>query len=177
MTKYIAFLRGINVGNIRIKMPDLKSAFESWDFREVKTYLQTGNVVFNSDKTILEIKLQLEKGLTETFHYKAHVLLYEFDELAAIIARYPMQRDENHHAYVVFIDNAEMLQELNNTAEEIEKEFDNIKLGNKVLYWKVKKGESLEAPLPTIFAKAKYKSSVTTRNLNTLEKMIVSSHK
>jgi uncharacterized protein (DUF1697 family) len=45
MTKYIAFLRGINVGNIRIKMADLKAMFEGLGFQEVKTYLQTGNVV------------------------------------------------------------------------------------------------------------------------------------
>ena len=46
MKKYIAFLRGINVRNIRFKMPDLKPAFKTLDFEQVKTYLQTGNVVF-----------------------------------------------------------------------------------------------------------------------------------
>ncbi|MBC7409221.1 MAG: DUF1697 domain-containing protein [Arcicella sp.] len=46
MKKYIAFLGGINVRNIRFKMPDLKPAFKTLDFEQVKTYLQTGNVVF-----------------------------------------------------------------------------------------------------------------------------------
>ncbi|WP_394993096.1 DUF1697 domain-containing protein [Emticicia sp.] len=55
MKKYIAFLRGINVGNIRIKMPDLKTAFEKMGFQNVATYLQTGNVVFDSEKSITEI--------------------------------------------------------------------------------------------------------------------------
>lgn len=52
MKKYIAFRRGINVGNIRIKMPDLTLAFKNMGFGAVKTYLQTGNVVFESDKTM-----------------------------------------------------------------------------------------------------------------------------
>jgi uncharacterized protein (DUF1697 family) len=79
MKKYIAFLRGINVGNIRIKMPDLKNAFQDMGFQNAATYLQTGNVAFDSEKNISEIKSILEKGLSETFHYQAFVLLYEFD--------------------------------------------------------------------------------------------------
>ena len=54
MKKYIAFLRGINVGNISIKMSDLTLAFEKIGFETVKTYLQTGKVVFESDKTIAD---------------------------------------------------------------------------------------------------------------------------
>ena len=71
MKKYIAFLRGINVGNIRIRMTDLKAAFEQMGFSDVKTYLQTGNVVFESDKTLVDIKSILEKGLSNTFKYDA----------------------------------------------------------------------------------------------------------
>ena len=172
MTKYIAFLRGINVGNIRIKMPDLKAAFETLGFRNVKTYLQTGNVVFESDKTLSEIKPVLEKKLSETFDYKAYVLLYEFDVLPEIIAHYPMERVEMHHAYVVFIDNTAVFEDLKTLAQGVGEESDSIKAGNQVLYWKVKQGESLDTPFAKILAKAKYKSCATVRNINTLEKMI-----
>ena len=103
MKKYIAFLRGINVGNIRIKMTDLKAAFEQMGFSDVKTYLQTGNVVFESDKTLSDIKLALEQGLSKTFKYEAYVLVYPFDVLSEIIAQYPMERIETHHAYIIFI--------------------------------------------------------------------------
>ena len=50
MKKQIALLRGINVGNIRIKMPDLKLTFETLNFQQVRTYLQTGNVVLSRIK-------------------------------------------------------------------------------------------------------------------------------
>ena len=103
MKKYIAFLRGINVGKIRIKMPDLKLAFENLDFQQVKSYLQTGNVVFESDKTNEIIKSLLEKKLSDTFHYEAHVLLYNFDFLVQTVAQYPFERDESHHAYIILL--------------------------------------------------------------------------
>lgn len=169
MKKYIAFLRGINVGNIRIKMPDLKKAFENMGFQNPVTYLQTGNVVFESEKNISEIKVILEKGLSETFHYQAFVLLYDFDVLAEIIAKYPFEKDESNHAYVIFVESEAVFEELATIAESVDEE---IARGNAVLYWKVPKGESLNTPFSKITARAKYKSSTTVRNINTLEKML-----
>lgn len=169
MKKYIAFLRGINVGNIQIKMPDLQNAFHSMGFENAETFLQTGNVVFESEKSISEIKVTLEKGLSETFHYQAFVLLYEFTALADIIKKYPFEKDENNHAYVIFVEGEVILKELMAIADGIEEE---IVEGNTVLYWKVPKGESLTTPFAKITAKAKYKSTTTVRNINTLEKML-----
>ena len=172
MAKYIAFLRGINVGKIRIKMPALKLAFEKMGCRDVRTFLQTGNVVFLSDKTLDDLKTQLEKGLSEAFQYEAYVLLYAFGSLSSIIAHYPMERDETHHAYVVFIDKKAVFEELKTLALGLVGESDCINFGDGVLYWKVPIGQSLDTPFSKTVAKTKYKSSVTVRNLNTLEKMV-----
>lgn len=172
MSKYIAFLRGINVGNIRIKMTDLKAAFERMDCTGVATYLQTGNVVFNSEKDLNELKPLIEKGLTDKFNYKAYVLLYPFDSLSEIIAQYPFEQVETHHAYVIFVENKPAFDELKTLAEGLADESKVIAFGQSVIYWKVKVGETLNTPFAKIIAKAKYKSSVTVRNINTLEKMI-----
>lgn len=169
MNKYIAFLRGINVGNIRIKMSDLKNAFHSLGFQKAETYLQTGNVVFESEKNISEIKVILEKGLSEIFHYQAFVLLYDFDVLAEIVANYPFEKEETNHAYIIFVESESVFEELAAISEILEEE---ITKGNAVLYWKVPKGESLNTPFSKITAKAKYKSTTTVRNINTLEKML-----
>jgi uncharacterized protein (DUF1697 family) len=172
MTKYIAFLRGINVGNIRIKMTDLKAAFESMNCAEVSTYLQTGNVVFNSEKTTNDIKTTLEKGLSETFKYAAYVLIYPFDSLTDIIAQCPFEPTETHHAYVIFIDNAAIFDELWTISKGIGDESRWVNAGNSVLYWRVEIGQTLHTDFAKIIAKVKYKKSVTVRNINTLEKMV-----
>ncbi len=169
MKKYIAFLRGINVGNIRIKMPDLKKAFQEMALQNATTFLQTGNVVFESNKNISEIKVILEKGLSETFHYQAFVLLYDFDILVEIVAKYPFQKDEGNHAYVIFVESESVFEELATIAESVN---EDIAKGDTVLYWKVPKGESLTTPFSKITSKAKYKCSTTVRNINTLEKIL-----
>jgi uncharacterized protein (DUF1697 family) len=169
MPKQIAFLRGINVGNIRIKMPDLKVAFEKLGYRDVKTYLQTGNVVFDSDYPIEEIKAILEAHLSQTFHYEAFVLLYNFELLPGIIANYPFEREEGYHAYVIFVDDQAMLSELTTIATNLN---ETTKTSNNVLYWKVSRGQSTDSPFAKILAKTKYKAHTTVRNVNTLEKMV-----
>ena len=60
MTKYVALLRGINVGGKNmIKMPELKQAFISIGMQGVSTYIQSGNVLFSSDKGEKELKPEL----------------------------------------------------------------------------------------------------------------------
>jgi uncharacterized protein (DUF1697 family) len=173
MNKYIAFLRGINVGNIRIKMTDLKASFEQMDCTNVSTFLQTGNVVFDAKKDIQDLKIILEKGLSETFNYKAYVLIYPFENLSYIIEKYPFEKEENYHAYVIFVENEAIFKELEAISMTLETESAHIKTGsNQVLYWKVKEGETLHTPFAKIIAKAKYKTTTTVRNINTLEKMI-----
>jgi uncharacterized protein (DUF1697 family) len=172
MSKYIAFLRGINVGNIRIKMIDLKAAFETMGFTDVSTYLQTGNVVFQSDKTLEAIKPILEKGLSHTFIYDAYVLLYPFEVLTAIITACPFSPSATHHNYVMFISNPAIFEELFTLSRGLGEEAKLIEAGEGVLYWQVEIGKSLDTPFSKLTAKAKYKSSVTVRNINTLEKMI-----
>lgn len=171
MQKYTAFLRGINVGKIRIKMADLRAAFENMNCEEVKTFLQSGNVVFNSDKNRTELKSILEKGLAETFNYEAYVLLYKYEELSSFISNYPMEREEGWHAYIVFVEGNSVFAELKNMAKEMGEEKNRMGIGDGIIYWKVKKGQSLETPFSKLLAKKKYKSCTTVRNLNTLERM------
>lgn len=172
MAKYIAFLRGINVGKIRIKMTDLKAAFEKMDCQDVRTFLQTGNVVFLSDKNIGELKILLKQGLSTTFNYQAYVLLYEFDSLESVIQNYPFERDDEHHAYIAFVENNAALKEIENGSKDLDSNIDLVKICDGVIYWKVKVGSTLDTPFSKILAKPKYKSCVTMRNLNTLEKMV-----
>jgi uncharacterized protein (DUF1697 family) len=172
MIPYIAFLRGINVGNIRIKMTDLKSAFEKMGCSDVKTYLQTGNVVFQSAEALPDIKIMLEQGLSATFDYEAYVLLYPFAVLTGIIDGYPLERVETHHAYVIFIENEAVYAQLATLAAEHTDAREQIIPGPGVLYWQVQRGDSTDTYFSKILAKAKYKSTTTVRNVNTLEKMV-----
>ena len=93
--KYLALLRGINVGgNNIIKMTDLKSCFEKLGFTDVLTYIQSGNVVFTSDiKDKTRLTKKIEHALTERFNYKALVVVITHRELKKVV-------DEAPHGFV-----------------------------------------------------------------------------
>src|SRR4051812_4287176 len=90
MSKYVAFLRGVNVGGRIIKMTDLKQVLETAGFKEVKTVLQSGNVIFESDKTDTDkLKQQMEQALTGAFEYPAKVQVLPLEKLSQIVAANP----------------------------------------------------------------------------------------
>jgi uncharacterized protein (DUF1697 family) len=91
MSRYVALLRGINVGgNNLIKMAALKASFETLGFRDVATYIQSGNVLFAaSEAGAAKLALRIEAALAATFGYEASVVLRSHKELQAIVARAP----------------------------------------------------------------------------------------
>jgi uncharacterized protein (DUF1697 family) len=91
MTIYTALLRGINVGGSNIiRMADLKGSFVDMGFRDVQTYIQSGNVVFRSaDEGAEELTDRIQQRLRNAFDYKLPVLLRDLTEMEAVVASAP----------------------------------------------------------------------------------------
>lgn len=91
MGRYVALLRGINVGgNNLIKMVALKTCFEAQGFRDVATYLHSGNVVFTaSGQGAAGLTERVEAALCATFKYPASVVLRSRKQIQDIVARAP----------------------------------------------------------------------------------------
>jgi|SRR5579884_2536688 len=89
--KYLALLRGINVGgNTKVEMAKLKECFEKLGFTEVKTLLNSGNVVFESPENSL-LKEKIEKQLEQTFGFYILVLIRTAEEIKKLIAKDPFK--------------------------------------------------------------------------------------
>lgn len=91
MDRYVAFLRGMNLGGRRIKNEELRRHFEEMGFEEVATFRASGNVVFSSPKREAEAKLarRVEAELDERLGYDVPVFLRSSEEVAAIAAQEP----------------------------------------------------------------------------------------
>jgi uncharacterized protein (DUF1697 family) len=170
MTRYVAFLRGVNVGGVNMKMAALANAFTEAGFSNVRTILASGNVLLDSDSDGDAVRCTAEQALRETFGYEAWVLVYEVTTVAAISANYPFEREvEDHHSYVTFVSDEAVLDELATlTAGPEEK----IRRGAGVIYWQVARNATLGSTIGKTMGKKRYKSSTTTRNLRTLEKVL-----
>lgn len=89
--KYVALLRGVNVGgNSLVKMADLKAAIEAAGFTDVSTYINSGNVIFSSDEID---KINLAKAITgiidKTFDLDVKTVVFSADDIAAVVKQMP----------------------------------------------------------------------------------------
>lgn len=175
MTHYAAFLRGVNVGGINLKMADVATALADAGLAEVRTVLATGNVTLDSPKGADAVRAIAEKALRERFGYDAWVLVYPIEKLQSIVEGYPFQPERDEcHSYVTFVSDDDVLDELARLAGEASSD-ERIQRGSDsagVIYWQVAKGSTLDSTVGKTMGKKKYKSSTTTRNLRTLAKVL-----
>lgn len=99
MAIQIALLRGINVGgNNKIKMAELKLMFEALGLSKVRTYIQSGNVLFESNEESEPLRIRIENEIEKTFGLRIRVILRTQADIERIIARLPFTEDEIREA-------------------------------------------------------------------------------
>jgi uncharacterized protein (DUF1697 family) len=89
--KQVALLRGINLGPTRrVPMADLRTLFEEAGYANVRTYVQSGNIVFSSDATPAALERECERLIAERFGFDVPVVVRTRDELARVVATNPL---------------------------------------------------------------------------------------
>jgi uncharacterized protein (DUF1697 family) len=170
----VAFLRGVNVNGVTVKMAELRAALTDVGLAGVRTVLATGNVVFEDDGAKPAArKKQIESCLRDTFGYDAWIVLLSATELTRIVEAFPFTRDDPAiHPYVVLGSDPKTLATLHTSAPDLDPEVEAIALGTGALYWRVPKGRSTDTPFAKLLAKKQFRESTTTRNLRTLTKVL-----
>ena len=173
-TRHVALLRGVNVNGITIKSAELKALFVELGFGAVRTVLASGNVLFDTDESDAgALRTRIEQALRKRFGYDAWIVLLAQKTVAGMAAGYPFERiDEERHPYLVFGSDPAMLDEVIEKAGTVDPKLERPKQGKGVLYWQCPRGESTDTPVARLLGKTRYKSSTTTRNLRTVEKLL-----
>ena len=170
---YVALLRGINVGGSNlIRMPALKACFETLGLCGVKTYIQSGNVLFTSGLRETALTRQIEKAIAATFACESRVFIRSLEEMRAIVAGAPPAfgtRPAEYRYDVIFL-----RQPL--TADEAMKSVpvnpgvDRVFAGDGVLYCSRLISKATESRLSRLTGKPVYQH-MTIRNWNTARKL------
>ena len=172
MTRYAAFLRGVNVGGVNMKMADVAAALTDAGFKDVKTILASGNMVLDGGASAANVRTKAEAALRDAFGYEAWVLVYDLETVRVVAEGYPFEAEvDGHHSYVTFVSDPTVLDELAALAADAGPE-EKIERGDGVLYWQVPRTSTLDSTIGKTMGKKRYKSSTTTRNLRTLAKVV-----
>ncbi len=175
MTKYISILRGINVsGQNKIKMDALKELYEDLHFTNVQTYIQSGNVVFQCDKSEQkDLALRISQLLQKKFGFDIPVIVLEISELKNIIGRNPYINDQSRdisHLHVTFLASRpdpidiKIIQQYKSPNEELT-------LTENAVYLYCPNGYG-RTKLTNTFLEKKLKTGATTRNWRTTTELL-----
>lgn len=171
-TEYVALLRGVNVGGVTVKMADLADVVRSLGYDDVRTVLASGNVRFSTDAGQADAKAALEAALRARFDYDAWVHVLPLAQLGDIVGAFPFERREGWHAYVVVVMDETTRAELLELGPELDADDEQLAPGDGVIYWSVERGHTLDSRFGKAQSKSKHKPWLTTRNLNTLDKLL-----
>lgn len=173
MPTFIALLRGINVGTAkRVAMADLREIVEDLGYDEVRTLLNSGNVVFQGKSTgTVRIASSIEKALAKQLRLSSKVTVVGADELAAIVKENPLHRvaKDPSRYHVAFAANATPLRKLATLAREDWKP-EALVVGKRAAYLWCPEG-MIKSALSKAVAKAAG-DTITTRNWGTVTKLV-----
>ncbi|MCG2419332.1 DUF1697 domain-containing protein [Aequorivita sp. F47161] len=170
MEIYIALLRGINVGgHKKLKMSDLKLLFEGLGFKDVVTYIQSGNVIFSAaeEKGLSE---KISNEITNKFGWEVPVLVKTADAIAKILADCPFEETKKTEAYYMLLASPPK-KELMVAVREINYPNEEFVLTQDCVYIYFGNGYG-RAKLNSNFFEKKLKVAATTRNYRTLAKLV-----
>ncbi|MGO4689593.1 DUF1697 domain-containing protein [Glaciibacter sp. 2TAF33] len=173
MTRFVALLRGVNVGGINLKMADVADAVTALGLSNVKTVLASGNLLFDSTDSSDALKQHVEQGLGERFGYDASVHILELDAIRRVVDDFPFDAErDGWHPYVVFVSDTGTATDLLALQDNLDEDSESIRRGDGVIYWTVERGSTLSSVFGKETGRARYKTSTTTRNLRTLQKLL-----
>ncbi|KRE23624.1 DUF1697 domain-containing protein [Agromyces sp. Soil535] len=175
MTDFIALLRGVNVGGITIRSPELRELFDGLGFDDVRTVLASGNVTFASAKRESDaaLKGRIERALRDRFGYDAWIILVTREELERAVEGFPFDADDaSRQPWVIFASEAGVVDELMRFADGADPDVDPLARGEGVVYWNPVKGTTVGTPFAKLLAKPRYKPVTTNRNLRTLRRVL-----
>jgi len=176
MQTFISILRGINVsGQKKILMTELKALYESLKLKDVTTYIQSGNVLFKSEKNLsdLELAAKIEKAIYKKYDFEVPVIIRNKDEIKKIISVNPFLKEENSEAkrlYITFLSQAPAKENIE-SIQGFDFSPDKFSIIGKEVYLYISNGYG-ETKLSNNFFEKKLKVNATTRNWNTVQKLL-----
>jgi len=176
MTKKIAILRGINVGGKRkILMADLRSLCEKLGMKEVQTYIQSGNVIFQADNSLSDTEWadKIAQAITKKYGFEVPVIVMPAKQLAKLVQQNPFYETEEtditrlHLTYL-----KEKPSKENRVATEAYNYEPDRFVINKQAVFIYCEGKYHKSKLTNTFFEKKLKVPATTRNWKTVLKLV-----
>ncbi|MDP9735996.1 DUF1697 domain-containing protein [Curtobacterium sp. 260] len=171
MARWVALLRGVNVNGITIRNAELAALFGGLGYTDVRTVLASGNVVFTAPGDASTVQTAVEQALRDRFGYDARIVLVPHERLTEVVDGFPFDSAPDRHDHVVFGSDDAALDGLV-VDLSLDDGVERVARGDGVVYWSCPKGSSTDTAFAKRAAAARFRRTTTTRNTNTLRKLL-----
>mgnify|MGYP000253524690 CR=1 FL=1 len=172
MNTYIALLKGINVGgHKKVPMAELRELLTKTGLQNIKTYIQTGNVIFQSSETNLQnLEKNIQKSITDHFGFEVSVLVITRKHLKRVFDDSPFVQEKKEKSYFSLLHNVPNSDLIKIASEKIY-EGEEYFIINDAIYFYCEKGYG-RAKFNINFFERKLNTFATARNYNTMLKLL-----
>lgn len=177
MNRYITLLRGINIsGKNKVPMAELKQGFEKLNYTEVKTYLNSGNVIFSSDEAdIIKITSQIEKMIKDQFGLDIPVFVISKENLEDILHHAPAwwgKESKEIYDNIIFIMPPVTFKNVYREVGEPKEDLEKIDNYNEVIFWSFSRKDYQKTNWWSKTASGNISTKLTIRTANTVRKIV-----
>ena len=172
MPRYAAFLRAVNVGGRVVKMDELKKLFEGLGLGEVRTFIASGNVVFESRAKPAALEPRLASALLRALGYEVPTFLRTGAELAAIAAHQPFdaKRRAGAHSIHVGLLHLPLAPAGRKALAALESPADAFEVDGREIWWMPSAGVG-QSKITNTLLERRLGVPVTFRNQNTMVRL------
>ncbi len=173
MARQIVFLRGINLrATRRIGMADLRELLESEGYEDVRTHLQSGNVLLSSTLSARRLETAVERSVEKRFGFDVRVLVRTFAELAKVVERDPLgEVAKDGSRYLVSFLSQKLPAKVARELESAEVAPEQVVVAGREIYsWHP--GGQQRSPLRKLMTDDRLGVVSTARNWNTVTKLL-----
>jgi uncharacterized protein (DUF1697 family) len=171
MPRYIALLRGVNLGGHTVKMVELKKLFEELGLKNVETLIASGNVIFESTaKSADVLEKKIAAHLEKSLGFPAMTFLRTDKELAAVLGHDVLDGAEAHSIYIGFMA-AKPSKESHAKLMSHRTKVDDFHVNGREVYWMCKTHMS-DSPFLRVGLEKALGVKVTVRNVTTIAKLV-----
>lgn len=177
MKRYIALLRGINIsGKNKVPMAELKQGFEQLNYKDVRTYLNSGNVIFSSAETdAVRLTNKIEEMIKNRFGLDIPVFVIPKEELEDILHHSPdWWGGESKEIYdnLIFIIPPAIFEDVYSEIGEPKEDLEKIKDYKEAVFWSFSRKDYQKTNWWHKTASANISSNLTIRTANTVRKIV-----
>jgi uncharacterized protein (DUF1697 family) len=171
MPRYIALLRGVNLGGHTVKMDRLKALFEELKLKKVETFIASGNVIFESaSKSPAALEKKIALHLEKSLGFPAMTFLRTDEELSRVLEHEVFDDTGSHHIYIGFL-LEKPSKEAHARLMAHQSPSDSFHVGAREVYWVCRAKGMSDSPFFRLGIEKALGMKATVRNVTTIAKL------